>query len=248
MNKTFGIIAASGVVIFTIILILTGGSNGEIEVSPDPAALGTETDDSSDLFTFDDDQEQIPSDLDLFNEEGRDPAMETEPLEPPQPINEESGKAFQVVLNTTKGSITIKLNEDETPLAVENFVDLSRTGFYDGTIFHRVIEDFMIQGGCPNGDGTGNPGYNFPDEDFTGDYVRGTVAMANSGPNTNGSQFFIMHEDKNLPRDYVIFGRVIDGMEVVDSIATSDTEMGPMGERSVPVDPVNIISTEVIEI
>lgn len=123
------------------------------------------------------------------------------------------------VLHTEKGNITISLNTDQTPITVNNFVTLAKKGFYNKTIFHRVIKGFMIQGGDPNGDGTGGPGYKFADEPFTGEYTRVTVAMANSGPNTNGSQFFIMHKDNPLPKNYVIFGKVISGMETVDAIA-----------------------------
>jgi len=96
--------------------------------------------------------------------------------------------------------------------------------FYDGIIFHRVIKDFMIQTGDPLGQGYGGPGYKFNDEPFTGDYTRGTVAMANSGPNTNGSQFFIMHKDMALPKNYVIFGHVTAGLDVVDKIAETPTD------------------------
>lgn len=153
-----------------------------------------------------------------------------------------------VKLETTEGNITIALNKDETPKTVQNFIDLANKGFYDGTIFHRVIEGFMIQGGDPNGDGTGGPGYKFDDEPFTGEYTRGTVAMANSGPNANGSQFFIMHADQALPKNYVIFGQVVEGMDTVDKIATAETESNGnpfMPEDSKPVNPVSITSVEV---
>jgi cyclophilin family peptidyl-prolyl cis-trans isomerase len=103
----------------------------------------------------------------------------------------------------------------------------------------------MIQGGDPEGTGRGGPGYKFDDEPFAGEYTRGTIAMANSGPNTNGSQFFIMHADYPLPKNYVIFGKVVSGMETVDKIAESDVEDNGMGEMSKPVDPVKIISTEI---
>src|SRR3990167_8261812 len=112
---------------------------------------------------------------------------------------------YQAILSTEAGEFTIDLFAEETPVAVNNFVFLSREGFYEGTVFHRVIKDFMIQGGDPNGDGTGGPGYTFADEPIEGDYKRGIVAMANRGPDTNGSQFFIMHMDYELPKAYVIF-------------------------------------------
>ncbi|MEN9240211.1 MAG: peptidylprolyl isomerase, partial [Thermostichales cyanobacterium SZTDM-1c_bins_54] len=106
---------------------------------------------------------------------------------------------------------------------VNNFVTLARDGFYDGVIFHRVIEGFMIQGGDPQGTGMGGPGYRFADEPVKRPYRRGTLAMANAGPNTNGSQFFIMHRDYPLPPQYTIFGQLVSGEEVLDAIATTKT-------------------------
>ncbi len=157
-------------------------------------------------------------------------------------------KDYKVKLKTSEGDITIKINALDTVMASTNFVYLARIGFYDGLTFHRVVKDFMIQGGCPVGNGTGGPGYNFNDEPFEGEYVRGTVAMANSGPNTNGSQFFIIHKDSlQLPKDYVIFGKVIEGIEVVDKIANTPVSDNGVGEISKPNYPVNIISAEVIE-
>jgi cyclophilin family peptidyl-prolyl cis-trans isomerase len=157
-------------------------------------------------------------------------------------------KNYKVVLKTTEGDITIKINALDTVMASTNFVYLSRIGFYDGTIFHRVVKDFMIQGGDPLGNGTGGPGYNFNDEPFDGEYVRGAVAMANSGPNTNGSQFFIVQKDSpNLPKDYIIFGKVIEGMDVVDKIAEAPVQDNGAGESSKPLSPVTIVTAEVIE-
>jgi cyclophilin family peptidyl-prolyl cis-trans isomerase len=151
-------------------------------------------------------------------------------------------KEYLVTLNTDQGEIIIQLDTKNTPLTSNNFIYLAQQGFYDGTIFHRVIDGFMIQGGDPRGDGTGSPGYRFDDEDFVGEYQRGTVAMANSGPNTNGSQFFIMHQDYNLPKNYVIFGQVVEGMEVVDTIATAPVGMSLSGERSRPIEAVVVKS------
>lgn len=130
-----------------------------------------------------------------------------------------------VKIATNKGDITVELFADDAPKAAENFVTLAKKGFYDGVIFHRVISGFMIQGGDPTGTGRGGPGYQFADElnpataSYKRGYVRGTLAMANSGPDTNGSQFFIMHADYPLPHAYTIFGRVTSGIEVVDAIA-----------------------------
>ncbi|HET7846469.1 MAG TPA: peptidylprolyl isomerase [Acidimicrobiia bacterium] len=134
-------------------------------------------------------------------------------------------KTYTATLETNHGVIEIEFDAVRSPLAVNNFVFLSREGFYDGVIFHRVIEDFMIQGGDPTGTGTGGPGYKFRDElEGEGSYSRGTVAMANAGPNTNGSQFFICHQDVGLPHSYTIFGKVTSGLDVVDSIAGTETD------------------------
>src|SRR3989338_7641534 len=132
-----------------------------------------------------------------------------------------TGKVIRVT--TPKGEIVFELFEDTAPKAVSNFVSLTNSGFYNGLTFHRREEGFVIQGGDPNGNGTGGPGYKFSDElndSYT--YERGIVAMANSGPNTNGSQFFIMLDDTPLPKAYSIFGRVTQGMDVVDAIAVGD--------------------------
>lgn len=161
--------------------------------------------------------------------------------------NSVTTKSVRVVLHTTAGDITIELAKEMTPKTVENFVTLAKKNFYDNTIFHRAIKGFMIQGGDPKGDGTGGPGYKFDDEPFTGEYTRGTVAMANAGPNTNGSQFFIMHADYPLPHNYVIFGHITAGIEVVDKIATAPVTMNQFGEPSKPVNPVRITSVEVAE-
>lgn len=155
-------------------------------------------------------------------------------------------KKYTAVLHTTSGDITIALHAGETPKTVSNFVNLSQKQYYDNTIFHRVIKGFMIQGGDPLGNGTGGPGYKFDDEPFTGGYERGTVAMANSGPNTNGSQFFIMQDSVGLPPNYVIFGNVIKGIEAVDKIANAAV-VDQHGEKSKPVAPVTVKSVDIIE-
>jgi len=162
--------------------------------------------------------------------------------------NVQQNKKYEAVFDTYLGKINIELYVDKTPVTVSNFVSLARENFYNNTVFHRVIKGFMIQGGDPKGDGTGGPEYRFDDEAFTGEYTRGTIAMANAGPNTNGSQFFIMHQDYPLPKNYVIFGKVILGMDVVDKIATAQVEEnGQSGESSKPVAPVVINSIKIIE-
>lgn len=130
----------------------------------------------------------------------------------------------QALIKTSKGEIVIDLFGDRAPRTVSNFVDLTNKGFYNGLIFHRVEPSFVIQGGDPDGKGTGNPGYFFKDEPVIGEYTRGIVAMANSGPNTNGSQFFICLDDLRgkLEKKYNLFGKVVSGMDVVDKIAVGD--------------------------
>ncbi|OGC59690.1 hypothetical protein A2212_03210, partial [candidate division WWE3 bacterium RIFOXYA1_FULL_42_9] len=150
-------------------------------------------------------------------------------------------KKYSAVMATTEGVIKIDLYADKTPVTVNNFVSLSKANFYNDVIFHRVVKGFMIQGGDPDGTGAGGPGYKFDDEPFDGEYTRGTIAMANAGPNTNGSQFFIMHQDyPMLPKDYVIFGKVSEGLEVVDKIAEAEITVNSSGEASKPVKPVKI--------
>lgn len=130
-----------------------------------------------------------------------------------------------VTIQTNMGTIQFETYDADAPKAVENFITLANKGFYNGVIFHRVINGFMIQGGDPQGTGMGGPGYTFVDElnpnteSYKQGYKRGVVAMANAGPNTNGSQFFIMHQDYPLPNNYTIFGKVVKGQEVVDAIA-----------------------------
>ena len=139
-------------------------------------------------------------------------------------------------MNTTLGTIAIEFFDDDAPKTVENFRKLAADGFYDGIIFHRVIPDFMIQGGCPEGTGTGGPGYTFEDEFNEHKVVRGALAMANAGPNTNGSQFFIVTADSApwLDGKHTVFGQVTAGMDAVDAIeATADRRAGPAGRPAV---------------
>ena len=134
----------------------------------------------------------------------------------------------EATLHTTAGAIAIELFDDDAPKTVANFKKLAADGFYDGIIFHRVIPDFMIQGGCPQGTGTGGPGYTFEDEINDHKIVRGALAMANAGPNTNGSQFFIVTTDAApwLDGKHTVFGRVADGMDAVDAIESQPTAAG----------------------
>ena len=146
-----------------------------------------------------------------------------------------------VTLHTNHGAIEIELFDDDAPKTVQNFTKLAGDGFYDGVIFHRVIPDFMVQGGDPTGTGTGGPGYQFEDEFNDHKIVRGAVAMANAGPNTNGSQFFIVTTDAApwLDGKHTVFGRVTTGMDVVDKI-----EQAPTDARDKPRDDVVIERVE----
>lgn len=163
------------------------------------------------------------------------------------PMQIDQNKTYSAILKTDEGNITIALDAKRVPITVNNFIALSKDNFYNGTVFHRVIKDFMIQGGDPKGDGSGGPGYKFDDENLEGSYTRGTVAMANSGPNTNGSQFFIIHKNYALPNKYVIFGHVSDGLDVVDKIAGAEVADNGAGEKSKPVTPVKINLVEIKE-
>jgi cyclophilin family peptidyl-prolyl cis-trans isomerase len=150
-------------------------------------------------------------------------------------------KSYSATLDTNHGEIVIEFDPERAPQTVSNFVFLANEGFYDGVIFHRVIENFMIQGGDPTGTGQGGPGYRFRDEiEGSGSYTRGTVAMANAGPNTNGSQFFIVHRDTGLPHSYTIFGKVTEGMDAVDSIASSDTDNSDRPHDDVVINKVTV--------
>lgn len=143
-------------------------------------------------------------------------------------------KTYFATLDTSAGTMKIELFVKETPVTVNNFVFLARQGFYNGTTFHRIIKGFMIQGGDPKGDGTGGPGYRFQNEPVKRKYDRGIIAMANAGPDTNGSQFFIMHQNYALPPNYTIFGKVVEGFDALDKIANTPVTASPSGESSVP--------------
>ncbi len=173
------------------------------------------------------------------------PAMDQKQYPSAPAMSIDLAKKYVATLRTEKGDIEIELAAAATPITVNNFVFLAREKFYDGVIFHRTIPGFMIQGGDPTGTGMGGPGYRFEDESFDASYKRGTVAMANAGPDTNGSQFFIMHADYALPKNYTIFGQVTKGLEAVDAIATAPTVPG--GEGSKPATPVKITSVDVVE-
>jgi cyclophilin family peptidyl-prolyl cis-trans isomerase len=147
----------------------------------------------------------------------------------------------QTTLHTSEGPIEVELFPEDAPKTVENFVTLAKDGFYDGLTFHRVIPDFMVQAGCPKGDGTGGPGYTFEDEQNDHHVIRGALAMANAGPNTNGSQFFIVTAEACpwLNGKHTVFGRVVEGLDVVHRISTV-----PSDARDRPLQPVTIDRVE----
>ncbi len=148
----------------------------------------------------------------------------------------------QATLHTNHGPVVVELFDEDAPKTVENFRKLSADGFYDGLSFHRIIRDFMIQGGCPQGTGTGGPGYTFEDEFNDHKIVRGALAMANAGPNTNGSQFFIVTTDEApwLDGKHTVFGRVVEGMDVVDRIEATETGPGDKPVSDVKIEGVDL--------
>lgn len=151
------------------------------------------------------------------------------------------------LVETNYGNFKMQFYPKDAPKTVENFITLAKKGFYDGLIFHRVIKNFMIQGGDPNGNGTGGPGYKFEDElnpntpSYQAGYKKGVVAMANAGPNTNGSQFFIMVADVPLPHQYTIFGKIIEGQEVVDKIGLTATDANDKPLKPVTIKKVTVL-------
>ena len=162
-------------------------------------------------------------------------------------MNIDISKNYTAVIKTSMGDMSVEFFTEDAPMTVNNFINLSRDGYYDDVIFHRVISGFMIQVGDPSGTGHGDmgkyPGYKFEDElNKQRAYEKGILAMANAGPDTNGSQFFIMHVDYPLPYQYTIFGKVTDGMDVIDKIASVET-----GEGDKPVSDVIIESVEIKE-
>jgi len=161
------------------------------------------------------------------------PVAEGCPSSAPEPLP--AGEKRDVTIETDLGNIVIAVEADLGPLAAGNFVALAECGFYDGVGFHRIMPDFVIQGGDPTGTGSGGPGYEFPNDPVSVPYERGVVAMANAGRDTNGSQFFIVLQEAGLPPDYSVFGRVTSGMEVADQIAAGPSSGGQAGQALEPV-------------
>ena len=165
----------------------------------------------------------------------------------PPPMTIDTKKHYTAVIKTTMGDMTADLYADQAPVTVNNFVFLAQQHFYDNVPFHRIIKGFMVQTGDPTGTGAGGPGYRFKDEPVKRPYTRGTLAMANAGPNTNGSQFFIMHQDYPLPPNYTIFGKLTAGFDVLDKIANVPTTTSATGENSKPTVDVRIQTITIAE-
>lgn len=167
----------------------------------------------------------------------------------PPAMTIDPSKTYTANLHTTMGDMHVTLFAKEAPKTVNNFVFLARDGYYSNVKFHRIIKGFMVQTGDPTGTGSGSPGYRFADEPVTRNYSRGIVAMANSGKDTNGSQFFIMHADYGLQKNYTIFGQVTEkaDLDVLDKIAAVPVRASATGEMSVPTQDVRITSVEISE-
>ena len=167
----------------------------------------------------------------------------------PPAMTVDQSKRYTATIKTTDGDMTAELFVKEAPKTVNNFVFLARQGFYDNVKFHRIIKGFMAQTGDPTGTGAGGPGYRFEDEPVTRDYKRGTLAMANAGKNTNGSQFFIVLQDYPLPKAYTIFGQLTDAasLATLDKIGNTPVRMGGESVPSVPTQDVRINGVDIVE-
>ena len=239
--RVFVYMTTKDITIGVALIILMAGSlfylylRGDSETTPDITGLDqqlpTETSDPLDRLTTPDDTMDL-TDFGIM--------QYTEPPEMQIDIN----KNYKAVVQTNKGSITLDLFEKDAPVTVNNFVFLAREGFYNGTVFHRVISGFMIQGGDPTGTGTGGPGYRFDDEINNIKLVNGSLAMANAGPNTNGSQFFIVTAESTpwLDGQHTNFGAVTEGINVVLNIENS-----PTIENDAPLEPIIIESITIVE-
>ena len=219
--------AAAGVVAIALVMANAGGQSENMQSSLNQAQTNSEAPVTENVAP---EQNAVPQEENSLQ------------------IENKYKKIMNATIKTSLGDINVELTGDKTPQTAGNFAKLAEEGFYNNIKFHRVINGFMIQGGDPltKDDtqkamwGTGDPGYKFNDESFTGQYTRGTLAMANSGPNTNGSQFFIMHQDTPLPPSYVIFGKVTSGIEVVDKIAELEVD-----NRDCPLNPPVIESISI---
>lgn len=230
-----GRMAAAG---FLVAAVLTGcGATPSATIGAAPAVDSVATPGAETSVCWDDSQ-RVEEGESMGRQYTAAPAMRID-----------SGKGYTGTLQTNKGTIEVEFFPEDAPNTVNNFVCLAEDGFYDETPFHRIVKGFVIQGGDPTGTGSGGPGYRFGDEPVARDYERGTLAMANAGPNTNGSQFFIVLDDLRgrLPKNYTIFGRVTSGLDVVDAIAAVPTTVGRSGENSTPTEPVTLEKVTITE-
>ena len=254
-SKTTTIYAILAVIIFLILgFILLNQNNDSItddvdlshqELDPVPleenfvGELDFNEEQINDPFS----QQQQSEPNHINNQTETAPMINKTNMTPPEMIIDPA-KEYTATMTTNEGVVTLRLFAQQTPITVNNFIYLAKNGFYNDLIFHRIIEDFMIQGGCPLGDGTGNPGYQFQDEKNSEPLVKGSLAMANSGPDTNGSQFFIVTAQATPWLDglHTHFGQVIEGMDIVDRIAQTET-----GANDRPTQPIVIQSITINE-
>ena len=169
--------------------------------------------------------------------------------EPPK-MTVDVNKTYRFTMETSMGTLSGALSPKDAPVTVNNFVFLARQGYFDGVIVHRVLKGFVIQTGDPTGTGSGGPGYRFQDEPVKGEYLKGTLAMANAGPNTNGSQFFVVLGDlrNRLPKDYTIFGQVEEGLDALDRIGEVEVKVAEGGsEKSRPVTTITVTKVTIEE-
>lgn len=235
------ILTAFAIVVLMLSVVACGEDSGDVDPTEPPANTATsvpEPTEPEESAATEEESAGAPT-------EGTGEIMQWE--RPPE-MQLEAGTDYRARLQTNKGEIVVDLFEEEAPKTVNNFVFLTEQGYYSNVPFHRVLEGFVIQSGDPTGTGRGGPGYQFEDEPVTRDYTRGIVAMANAGPNTNGSQFFITLQDLSgrLPKNYTIFGEVVEGMDTVDEIARVPVQQGASGEASSPTEPVFIESVEIV--
>ncbi len=226
-------------VLVPLILSACGSEGSESnDAVPDTSSDRVDADVAFGCWSEDDRIEEGTDDMPNHQQWSSAPEMQIDPA-----------KNYVATMTTSQGVFTIELLPGEAPNTVNNFVCLARAGYFDNTPFHRIVAGFVIQGGDPTGTGSGGTGYRFDDEPINLDYLKGTVAMANSGANTNGSQFFVVLDDLrgNLPKNYTIFGQVADGIEVVEQLGQSPTTTNSRGEKSVPVEQVMLTSVTIEE-
>ncbi len=254
-NQKLAIIVAVVSILIAIILIIIFSSNNNqanqgISFTDEPITGNDSKQLQSDQFNLeleqqDNSNQNQPQTPTTNNQPQKENMSDINKTSMPKPeMSIDPSKQYTATMETNRGTIKLELFADQTPITVNNFIYLARQGFYDSLTFHRVIPDFMIQAGCPKGDGTGSPGYQFQDENNPAPLVKGSLAMANSGPNTNGSQFFIVTADATpwLNDKHTNFGKVIAGMDVVEEIEQTQT-----GLRDKPVKPIVINSVEIEE-